>query len=237
MGTGDGGGMTALIVVIVVEGKMICALGLHNVIVITITVTLLHTSVEICGRLVVSDILHDPLKSHPHNKSAACSSPHFRAISRLYSSSLESTIEESPRTRKALESSRSTGCFALRSLRCCVHTVPSRAKPLGPLQWFSQWLLNTPAFSAITCSTAYLGTWKSKSSNNPTRCCRLDNLNRLFRTSGATTDKTWCLDNVSRGMTTGRITRFSEGPSCPCSQGANVSSDSVGSPVYATASC
>ena len=58
-------------------------------------------------------------------------------------------------------------CFALRSFRCCVNTVPSRAKPLGPLQRFSQWLLNNPAFSAITCGTSYLCTWKSKSSNKP----------------------------------------------------------------------
>ena len=53
-GTGDGDGMMALIVVIVVEGQedlRICVLGLHNVILITITVTLLHTSVEICYRL------------------------------------------------------------------------------------------------------------------------------------------------------------------------------------------
>ena len=187
---------------------MICALGLHNIILITITVTLLHTSVEICFRLSSHAICTTLRRVTTQQTSCLQFLAFPRLLSKLYSSSLESATEESPRTKKALESSRSQIVFALRSLLCCVHTVPSRTKPFGPLQRFSQWLLNNPAFSVITCSTAYLGTWKSKSSNNPTRCCRLDNLNRLFRTSGATTDMTWCLNNVSRGKTTRRITSF-----------------------------
>ena len=105
---------------------MICAFGLHNVIVITITVTLLRTSVEICCTLSSHAFCTTPEES-PHNKPAASSSPHFRALSRLYSSSLESEEEESPRTRKALESSISQG--ALHCAASVSASIPCRREP------------------------------------------------------------------------------------------------------------
>ena len=68
-----------------------------------------------------------PSEEPPHNKPATSSSPHFRALSRLYSSSLESAIEESPRTRKALESSRSQ--FVSHCAASVAASIPCRREP------------------------------------------------------------------------------------------------------------
>ena len=68
-----------------------------------------------------------PPEESQHNKPAASSSPHFRALSRLYSSSLESEEEESPRTRKALEFSISQG--ALHCAASISASIPCRRDP------------------------------------------------------------------------------------------------------------
>ena len=138
---------------------MICALGLHNVILITITVTLLPTSAETCSRLS-SHAFCTTLRRVTTQQTSCLQFPAFARLIKA--------VQQFTRISNRRISSYEEGfgilkipvSFALRSLLCCVRTVPSRAKPFGPLQRFSQWLLNNPAFSAITCSTAYLGTWK-----------------------------------------------------------------------------
>ena len=102
---------------------MICALGLHNVILINITVTLLYTSVEICCRLS-SHTFCTTLRRVTTQQTSCLQ---FPAFPRLISSSLESAIEESARTRKALESSRSH--FVLHCAASVAASIPCRREP------------------------------------------------------------------------------------------------------------
>ena len=150
-GTGDGDGMMALTVVIVVEGQD----DLPS-----------HCCTRPLKFAADCRLTHSARLSEesPHNKPAASSSPHFRALSRLVQQFTGISNRRIPSYEEGFGIFEIPVCFALRSLRCCIdYRAVENQTILDHCKSFSQWLLNNPAFSAITCSTAYLGTWKSKS--------------------------------------------------------------------------
>ena len=119
---------------------------------------------------------------------------------------------------KTLESTRSKD--ALHCAAWVGASIPCRRQPnqLDHSKSFRNGCSTIHPSSVITCGTSYLCTLKLESSNNPTRCCCLDSLNRLFRTSGVTTNKAQSLGNVSRCNYYWKDHKVSGGPSCPCSQ-------------------
>ena len=120
-GTGDGDGVTAFKDIIVVEGKVIYAFGLHNIIVITITLTLLHTSVENCCRLS-SHNFWTTLQGVTAHQTSCLQFPGFPRLIKVVQQFTGN------RSRRVSSYNESFGIldipssFALRSFRLCVNT-------------------------------------------------------------------------------------------------------------------